>query len=397
MTAAQELEQALERYQAYLKADPNNLLLWLHAGDLYHRAGRFDQATDCYQRCLHLAPGEIAARSRLASVMISQHRFPEAERALKELIDGGEADPALSYNLGLALFYQNHWQQACDHLNAALAKGLKTASVYIYLTRALHHLGRMEAALEACGRWVELANDADSKGYLALLEMDQGNGARALALAQEVLKEHPDQINAGLVAANAAVEQQEMPEGRRQFLAIIEKEPNHGRAWLGLGLIYLYERGYSQAIEALEKASRLMPDNPGTIVALAWARLAAKDAAGAEATFHHAIRADRNFAESHGGLASALALQGKVDRAKEAIKIAQRLDPACFGAAFANTILLKIAGKDARAKELLAKLLQQAPAPDAPALIEHLLTYAKKNPLTPPGSQAMHKNNPSKE
>lgn len=383
MTNAQELEQALGRYEGYLKADPDNPLLWLHAGDLYHRAGRFDRAIDCYERCLRLAPQQSAARSRLALVMISQHRFAEAEQVLKQLIDTGEADPALSYNLGLALFYQERWQEACDWFTTALDKGLNTASVHAYLTRALHHLGRMDAALEACALWTAAANDADSKGYLALLEMDQGNAARAQALAQEVLKENPDQINAGLVAANAAVEQQDMGYARQQFFAIIRKEPAHGRAWLGLGLIYLYEREYPQAIDALEKASRLMPDNAGTIVALAWTRLAAKDAAGAEATFRHAIRADRNFAESHGGLASVFALQSKIDLAKEEIKIAQRLDPSCFGAAFANSILLKISGKDEHAKELLAKLLQQAPVSGAPALIDHLLAYAKNRPPGP--------------
>ncbi len=128
-----------------------------------------------------------------------------------------------------------------------------------------------------------------------------------------------------------------------------------------------------------------MPDNSGTIVALGWARLAARDARGAERTFRQAVAVDRNFAEAHGGLASTLALQARVDEAQQEVRVALRLDRAGFGASFARAVLLKIRGKEELAKELLAKVLQQAPAEGAQPLIEHLRIYgAKQLPKTPP-------------
>ena len=384
METAKDLEQAIQRYEGYIKADAQNPLLWLNLGDLYHKAARFDQAIACYERCLLHQPGHAPARSRLASVMISLHRFDQAEKFLKELLKNGESDPALSHNLGLALFYQDRWPEARQCFADALAHGLKTAANFAYLSRSLHHMGMAAEALEACRSWAELAGDQDSKAYLALLEMDNGNMALARELALAVLAESPDHVDANVVAGSSSVERQEMRQARDQFLTVLRQQANHGRAWLGLGLVHLYEQEYPQAIEALEKAVRLMPDNPGTIVALAWARLAAKDAAGAEQTFHHAIRVERNFAESHGGLAAALALQNKVDQAKEEIRIATRLDPANFGGVFAKTILLKLEGKDRVATELLAKLLQQAPADGAPALIDHILTYMNKKPPQTP-------------
>src|SRR6266702_3658680 len=350
-SAATSLELPIAKHESYVKADLHNALLWLALGDLYHQAARFEEAVAAFERSLIESPERPAARSRIALVRISQHRFSEAEAILLDLLRAEPDSAALLYNLGLAQFYQDKWREAQQSFDRALALGLKTRDNLAYLTRSLHHLGKMPEAIEFCNRWLGEAQDDQSKGYLALLEMDDGNMPRARELAQNVLR----------------------------------REPENPRAWLGLGLIRLYEQKHAEAIAGLEKAVSLMPDNSGTIVALGWARLAARDARGAERTFRQAVAVDRNFAEAHGGLASTLALQARVDEAQQEVRVALRLDRAGFGASFARAVLLKIRGKEELAKELLAKVLQQAPAEGAQPLIEHLRIYgAKQLPKTPP-------------
>lgn len=107
MRSTEELEAAIQRYEKYARVDTGNAVLQLSLGDLYHQAGRFAEAIACYERCLAQAPDHKAARSRLASVLISQHRFAEAEESLRRLIAEGESDPGLLHNLGLTLYYQN--------------------------------------------------------------------------------------------------------------------------------------------------------------------------------------------------------------------------------------------------------------------------------------------------
>lgn len=375
MQTGDNLEASIAQFESYIKADPNNHLLWLSVGDLYHRAGRFDEAIACYERCLIHAPGHPPARSGLASVMISQHRFDEAEKLLRGLVEQGDTNAAVLHNLGLALFYQDRWDQARQCFSDAATRGLRTPSTFAYLSRCCHHLGLMPEAIEACRTWSELATSGDSRGYLALLEMDNGNMAQASAVADEVLAEQPEQIDASVVAGTAAIERQNIGYARGRFSLVLQKQPNHPRAWLGIGLVHLFDGEHEQAIDALQRATRLMPTNAGTMVTLGWAQLVAKHVGAAEASFRQAIAIERNFSESHGGLATTLALSGRADEANEEIKVALRLDPRSFGAVFAKTIMLKMRGKERAATELLAKALQQSPAPDAPALIEHLLTY----------------------
>src|SRR5262245_46129297 len=271
------------------------------------------------------APQSSAARSRIASVRISQHRFAEAEGILRELLGAEPDSAALLYNMGLAQFYQEKWQTARESFDRALSLGLKTRDNLAYLTRALHHLGKTREAIESCNRWLEQAQDDSSKAYLALLEMDDGNMPRARELAQDVLSRDPENLHASAVAGAWSVETQEMEAAERYFGNILRRQPDDGRAWLGLGMIRLYQQKHAESVEALERAASLMPDNSGTIVALGWARLAAKDLRGAEKTFRVAVAVDRNFSEAHGGLASALAMQVRVDEAQQEIRLANGL------------------------------------------------------------------------
>ena len=379
------LQVSIDRHESYVRADPGNALLWVTLGDLYHRAGRLEEALASFERSQLEAPDSPAAKSRIASVRISQHRFSDAERVLGELLRQEPENPALLYNLGLAQFYQDKHREAQANFDRALALGLKTRDNLAYLTRSLHHLGKTREAIGFCEQWLTQAPGEEAKAYLALLEMDDGNMARAHQLAQEVLSRDSENLNASTVAGSYSVEQQDMEAAEKHFGRIVGRQPQNGRAWLGMGLVRLYQQKHAEAIGALTEAVRLMPDNSGTIVALGWAKLASRDARAAERTFREAVAVDRNFAEAHGGLASALALQGRADEAQQEVKLANGLDRMNFGGRFAQSVLFKIRGSAEAATELLVKLMEQAPAPDSKPLIEHLRTYGVKHlPKTPP-------------
>src|SRR5207249_4338232 len=123
-SAAGSLELSIAQHESYVKADPHNALLWFALGDLYHRAARFEEAVAAFERCLVESPQHSAARSRIASVRISQHRFSEAEAILLELVAEEPDKAPLFYNLGIAQFYQDKWREAQQSFDRALSLGL---------------------------------------------------------------------------------------------------------------------------------------------------------------------------------------------------------------------------------------------------------------------------------
>jgi tetratricopeptide (TPR) repeat protein len=381
MERGEDVTGKVHRYESYVRADPGNPLLWMNLGDLYHKLSRFDEAIACFERCLHDHPEYTSARSNLAAVMISQHRFVEAERLLRALLEEAGNDPALLFNLGVSLYYQKRWSEAERAFTDAQSHGLASPESYAYRARCRHYAGDMEQAIQFGGKWVETANDAESRGYLALLYMDQGNLTEARQLAQQVLLASPDNIHAGLVMGTASIEAQEIVQASEQFERILAREPDNARAWLGIGLARLYQRRQEDAIVALEKAVQLIPDSVGIRVTLGWATLVSRDAVRAERIFREALEVDHNFGEAYGGLASALALQNRIDEAREEIRRARRLDTHGFGSLFAQTVILKLQGKEKAATEVLSGLLQQAPSPDGKTLIEQIEIFTRKNPV----------------
>jgi tetratricopeptide (TPR) repeat protein len=378
MATISQLEAALRRYEPYTEADPDNHLLWLELGDAYHRLSRFDQALASFQKALAISPGLPTARSRMAMVRISQHRFDEAERELRQLVDEGHDVPAILHNLGLALYYQERWRDAQPYFSAADTAGLKAPSNLAYMARCLHHAGEMEQAIAACQRWAAAANDASSFGYLALLEMDNGNMKQAAALAERSLRDDPGNTDAALVLGTAAMEQQDAAAASSHFNAVLQKQPDSGRAWLGFGLTHLYNQNTAQGIEALNKAKQLMPGNSGTIVALGWTRLSQQDAVGAEQEFRQAIEVDRGFAEAHGARAAALLFQRRFEEAKQAMEVSFRLDRKNFGGLYARSILLKLEGKSDLATRLLATALDQTPPGGDRPLVGYIQAFARQ-------------------
>jgi tetratricopeptide (TPR) repeat protein len=382
---------SIGRYESYVRADPGNALLWVNLGELYHKAARYDEAAACFERCVQDHPEFAGARSGLASVMLSRNQFPEAERLLRELVAGTAEDPALLFNLGLSLYYQKRGTEAEHCFNRALSCGLTTPDCYAYLARCRHLAGDVSRAIECCRQWVDVAGDTESRGYLALLHLDQGNVADAKALAQDVLQTSPDNVHAGLVLGTASIESQQIEAAHTLFEGILLREPDNARAWLGVGLAQLYLQKAPEAVAALEKAGQLIPDSVGIRVTLGWAQLAARDVLRAERVFRDAVDIDRNFAEAHGGLATALALQTRVDEARESIRRARGLDANSFGAIFAQTIILKLQGRERTATEILANLLLQAPRPDGKTLIEQIEIFTRRHPPAGPTDGRTHR------
>lgn len=375
MLPSNQLQTEIARFEAFLQADPANPHLLRELGERLHHAGRLDEALACFRQITALTPDSAIARSRIASVYLSQGQFGEASTALAELIAGGDTSPALQHNLGLALYYQDRYADAALAFQAAQAGGITDAANAKYLAHCLHHEGELDAAAAACEQWVQAADGPESKGYLSLLAFDQGERARAGALASAVLDEQPDSIDANAVAGSLALEEQQMDVASRCFARILSQRQDNGRAWLGMGLTYLHAEQHSQAIDAMSRASTCMPGHAGTLVALGWTRLNAGDAAGAEVEFRRAIGADRNFAETHGGLAAALVHLQRIDEAKQAITVANKLDARNFGAIYARAAMLKLDGEASLADRLVMRALQQSALEGTPSLSAQLARF----------------------
>lgn len=365
----------IRRFESYIKADPENPLLWVKIGDLYHQAGRFEDAIACFEKCLIFDDGDMVARGRLANVLISQHRFAEAENMIRGIIETTGEDAPLMHNLGLTIYYQSRFAEAHQFFQKARDAGLNTPQTLAYMVYSLHHENKTTEALELANTWIEEAPGPQTEGYVAMLEMDHGDMEKATQRAQQVFELQPDNADANVVLGTWHMEHQESTRAQAHFEQVVQSEPDNTRGWQGLGLVSMYQQDLKQAIEYFEKAKTLNEKDATIHLLIGWAKLSARDALGAEKAFRAAINADHNFGEAHGGLACALVFQNRAEEARIEIRKAKGLDPDSFGGTFANAIYMQLQGDNTKATSMIADLFEKQPVPRSKPIILHLQEY----------------------
>jgi tetratricopeptide (TPR) repeat protein len=202
-----------------------------------------------------------------------------------------------------------------------------------------------------------------ARGLRALALLDSGETDEAYATAEACLTLYPDQHEALLVAGTVALWKQDLDRAEAYHQRALGRHPNSGRALSGHGQLKMLRNELPAARKELAHAVVAMPDHIGTWHALAWTDLLLGDIDGAEASYQQAFDLDRNFADSHGGLALIHALKGRTEEADQAIKRALRLNPECATALYARTLLLSDSGHTAEADKLLAGLMANSPMP----------------------------------
>jgi len=101
---------------------------------------------------------------------------------------------------------------------------------------------------------------------------------------QEELAIDPSDAGAEYVSGELAHQTQDLPEAVRHFTRATELDASFADAWLGLGTSLLEEKEYHAALDPLQTAVRLAPENPAGHYALAtaYARTGNKEAAERE-------------------------------------------------------------------------------------------------------------------
>jgi len=378
MATEEEIQGQIARLQSYLQMDPENIPLQLDIADLQHSAGQFMEAERSFNHVLTKQPGHEVASARLANVFISQLRFGEAEGILRSLtVDSAEA-PVLNHNLGIALVYQNRWEEALEALQRASEGGVVDAENSFFKAYCLANLERREEAMVMAASALDDNVDDYLRGKVGLFQLEMGAIDLAAKTCEKLIQRQPRNIDANVVMASWNLEQQEIDSAERQINIVLDQAPNNPIALLGRALVQMYNQQTVKAIATFERTLALTPRAVGTWVALAWAHYANNDLVKAEAVFKKTLEIDRTFGEAHGGLAVIYALTARVEEARAAIARAKGLNQNSFGAAFAVSILLQQEGKAEVGARILTAAFRKSPVEDGLTVFEALRKYLQR-------------------
>lgn len=364
----------LMRLLGYLAQDASNAQLLAEVADLHLQLGQWASARRQLQQLLVLQPGDALAGYRLAVAERALGHPRLAIELLTPLIEQGIADPVVLMEAANAHAQLGDWASTSALLAELDVAALPVAqgdAAWLLRIRARHHQGDLARALVDGQAW-QLAREGRplpiaGLAALATLYLDAEQlDALAQVLAQCGASQLKGNAELQMAAGYLALARGEPERAADHFSHSSRLQPESGRSHLGLGLAAAVQGHKQQAIASLREATRVAPAHLGGWHVLAWQQLLGGDLAGAAASFASALEQDRNFGETHGGLALMAALRGERALAAEQLLIAQRLDRHSVNAAVARRVLeqpefgLRNA---ALLQETLQQLLEPASAP----------------------------------
>lgn len=254
-TAAQDWNQA-ERLA------PNQPQAAVRLGGLYLRERKYGPADAAFRRALGLAPGEPAALSGLASVLLAQGQGAAALQLVRGQIRRHETAP-LDELLANVELHQQHPGAAEAALQRAVSLAPNSLAPYLELASLQireHHLRQAEAEYAAAIQ--RQPHNAGLWTMLGILSEQDGKNAEAQHDYQQALAIAPD---SGVANNNLAYLYAQQDRDLSQALVLAQRAlhslPNAPTVADTLATVYLKLHLYASAVPLLRQAVRQQPRN----------------------------------------------------------------------------------------------------------------------------------------
>ncbi len=364
----------LQRLGRFLSVDPDNATLLRDYANEAWQVREYQACVLAIERLITLGLTELGDHLMLARALRQQGQATQALGRLRGAAALWPRHPAIGLEAAYCHVAEREFEQALDALpptSDGEASDLELAArVEGLRVRTLHHLGRLDDAVEAARRF-EAAHGPHPHVQAAVLAVlvDQSDLQHAVQIAQSLLPAGGDAQAAPYEVAEPlalqALDEQSAERAMHWVDWALARRTDDGRIWLLKGLVLLQSSQRDAAIPALERAADLMPTHAGSHLGLGWACLLQGERARARQAFEAAAQASPAFAEVYGSLAVLDVTEGHKDTARAQVRRAQGLDRHCASALFALALLDGRPGADIAtlAQAVIARARGNRPEP----------------------------------
>ena len=380
-------EGRLNRLRSFVDRDPENVDLAID----YIRTAADEQGSSAALSAAATLNTQVVAHPEFANAMgmllLEAGDPAEAEGFLRTVSAAVRGNPGVNYNLAFALSQQGKFAEALSEIEPVLMEWQQCTPLMLLKARCHHHLEDFDAAAEAARRFLdEHPGHLEASGLLSLILSDTGQYDESLNVARDVLDQRPEQLEALLAYANGSIAEGDYAAAGKAVSAAGDRYASVGRLQVLDGQLHLLQAEHNEALDAFRKATELMPQHIGSWHLLAWCQLLLNDVPAAKSSFEAALDIDRNFAESHGGLAVALYLVGNYAEAQQAVDLAIRLNRHCLSGLYAQSLLDQRSGEGGKAAKMIERIFKTPVGQRAEQLMPAIAAHRKANEASGDGS-----------
>ncbi len=263
----------------------------LHAQEGLARArvayltGEYDDAIAEFTALARRGQGPAEASRGLMRTLMEIGRYDDARATAERFNDRNGDSPELWNTLGEVLVLQGEHDAAARAFRRAMdghASDSLTARLNLAILR--YRRGDVDVAMRAFDTFIDAYNRDQrrpSDELMAVATAVRYLGVSSPALFRDALRAYdeaiaanPDNIEAQLLVGDLFLEKYEGTEARASFETILDRNPNHPRALLGLARV----RRFAGSGEAVELVDRSLAYNPNLVPARTFRALLAIEA-----------------------------------------------------------------------------------------------------------------------
>jgi tetratricopeptide (TPR) repeat protein len=376
----QAARSRLGRLESFLVEDPHNQSLLTDAFETALSCKEWARADMVLAQGLASGVEPWSWRLKQADWLLAQYRYGEARAALLALQQEAEAPPTmgavLAHNLSFIDVQEGAFHDSVTRLaswmelghvdvaaeaatDAAADPTLKQALQTLWL-RSLHRTGELDRAMA----WTRAADAAhtlspQAAGVAGQIALDADDLAMAERWTALSLEQGQPTLESLTTAASLALGQSDAEATRKWCTAALQLKPDDGRARSVMGFGDMLAGDMPQAEQSFRQALQTsMAEHIGTWHGLALSLVLQGRLDEAQALYEQTLEMDRNFAESHGGLAVVLALKQQPELAQQSLDRALGLDKRSLSAAYAQALLAP--GGMEKSQTLLRQFLRKS-------------------------------------
>ncbi len=271
------------------------------------------------------SPAPAASLTDILSAGMAHHgagRLAEAEAAYRAVLSARPDNPDALHLMGVIALQVNKPAVAVELISQAISRHAGNPAYFSNLGSALRRLGRLDEALVAARRGVEMdGNFADGQQNLANILLDrQEYGGAADALARFVAL-RPHQIDPRLSLARAQLLAERAEDALETLRQLLGMAPALAPAYINMGVALRKLGRLEESAAAYRSALAFSPGDPGALSNLGVLMQEKGDYERAIACYRRVLIERPGFGEGLTNLAIALRSEMRVD---EAIRIARR-------------------------------------------------------------------------
>jgi tetratricopeptide (TPR) repeat protein len=253
----------------YTAGEANNRAIFLERlGLVYRGQEKFAQAMDCFKQILALGKMQGArAEFLIAETLRLEHQPDKAQAEVAAAVQTYPNDQALKILRATMLGEKGQVDEAVAELQTLLTKSSGDREIYISIAQVYSQGKRYHEAEQAVHKSLEITPNTDDQEYALFVLASIYERQKKYEVAEETFKKvlSVDPLNAsasnylGYMLADRGVR---LEESVKYIKKALDLEPNNGAYLDSLGWAYFKMNRYDLAEPHLEKAARLIQNDP---------------------------------------------------------------------------------------------------------------------------------------